>query len=133
MPVLFSQMFQRKPKSPEAEIVNISFYELKAAALTASNRENADSIKRLLQLYINTSGTDGTPLLELTIKKSKTDINIEITGEGVLTALKRLLKKVPCPFSKECVEKIKAKSEGAASLSGGASDSESAPLLEKRS
>ncbi len=98
---LFSQIFKSK-----AEIVNISFREAEAATLIASNKKNAESIKRYLQGFINTSGTDGTPDLQLTISKSETGNNIAITGTDVLTVLNRLLRRNPCPFSGQCINEI---------------------------
>ena len=99
---LFSQILK-----PKAEIAYISFSGAEAAMLMASNEKNAKSITNLLRVFINTSGTEERPKLQLTISKSETGNNIAITGTDVLTVLNKLLIKKPCPFSDQCIKEIK--------------------------
>lgn len=98
------QLHRSKPK----EIVGIAFDGQETAALTASNKSNATSIKRLLQVFYSTSGKDGQPRLDLNITNITTDNKFIITGEDVLTVLERLLRKKPCPFNDACVRAIQS-------------------------
>lgn len=120
---LLSQIFKSK-----SEIVDISFREGEAATLIASNTMNAKSITSLLRVFINTSGTEGKPALQLTISKRETGNNIEITGTDVLTVLNRLLRKKPCPFSDQCIKKIELMNSNQQPNSQN-HDSERRPLL----
>lgn len=87
-------------------ITTIHFNGSTDAELTASDKNNADFVKRVLRTLVLTSGTDGEKKLDLSVKMTEEGIKIIISGNDFLSVLKKLSRTTPPTFNQDSVKKI---------------------------
>ena len=100
-----SNIFHRVKKE-SIPITSIYFDGPIDAMLTASDKKQADFVKRVLDALISISEVDGGKRLDLELGTAEKDVNIKITGTDVLSALTQLSQSVPPTFNKRSVAEV---------------------------
>ena len=99
-----SNIFYTPKKS--APITSIYFDGPIDAMLTASDKKQADFVKRVLGALVSISEVDGGKKLDLELGTTEKDVNIKITGTAVLSTLKLLSQSAPPTFNKHSVTEV---------------------------
>lgn len=118
-------LFKTKKNVP---IKTIYFNDSTSADLTASTKNDANHLKRILNVLALTSGTDGKKKLDVSVQMAEGDIKIIISGNDILTVLKMLSQSKPPTFNQKSIEQIQKMCRQYTSQPSNA-DAEKAPLL----